>query len=136
MTATEIAAMPAGPELDALVAEKVVGYEWAGKPRGIQYLQPKGGGKAVARRHHKEVTYFGYQTPLLPGFSTDIAAAWLVLEWLRNRWGQISLVAGLEWHCYPCDKTKGREWGTGDTPMLAICRAALLEFFRTQPLSS
>ena len=82
-------------------------------------------GEEVAQRYGREATYFGYQVRKLPAFSTDMATAWLVAEQLRERWGQLTLVAGLEWHCYPDEAGKG-PWGSGETAPLAICRTALL----------
>jgi hypothetical protein len=57
-------------------------------------------------------------------YSTDIAAAWLVALWLRERWGQFTLEAGLDWHC---GVGVIDPFGSGETAMLAICRAALCE---------
>ena len=58
----------------------------------------------------------------VPRYSTDIAAAWEVVGWLRERFGQFQLVAGVEWHCWAEHMDP---WGSGDTAPLAICRAAL-----------
>ena len=63
---------------------------------------------------------------LVPHYSTDIAAAWRVVEWLRERWGQVFLCSGLEWHCYSTGSLAAAiPEGSGDTVQLAICLAAL-----------
>ncbi len=59
--------------------------------------------------------------------STSIRDAWQVADWLRERWGTFTLLAGSQWHCYASEGWRGLHWGFGDTPMEAICLAALLE---------
>ena len=61
MTRDEIMMMKAGRELDALVAEKVMGF-------------PVKIGDITGEPYHAQ---FGYS---MPNYSTDIAAAWEVLE--------------------------------------------------------
>ncbi len=73
----------------------------------------------------------GKQCWPVPDYTTG-SAVWDVVEWLRNRWGQFELVAGLEWHCYPGRPgyiSPGAYWGTGVTGKLAICKAALIEAY-------
>ena len=98
--------MKAGRELDALVAEKVMGF-------------PK------------------WRHPMR--FSTDIAAAWLVVEWMMESdlwWGDIFLEWWQDGEWLVCNKPvsvrdgaikancDGRETGKPSLP-LAICLAAL-----------
>lgn len=61
---------------------------------------------------------------ILP-YSSNINAAWRVVDWLRNRWGLFELSAGLGWHCW-YELKDAKIWGYGNTAPLAICRAALL----------
>ncbi len=69
----------------------------------------------------------------VPRYSTDIAAAWLVLEEMCRRIGD-SLVAvvrhprGEGWGC----RFNGTAHPTSETAPLAICRA-VLKFFREHP---
>jgi len=70
MTVEEIDKMEAGHELDALVAERVMGHRYSGGVTSWcredgKLVQPDGG---------------------LPPYSTDISAAWEVVERLRKDW--------------------------------------------------
>lgn len=66
--------MNAGRELDALVAEKVMGWTWdentAWSPTGSRNARVADG----------DLWWW------LPPYSTDIAAAWEVVERIRERW--------------------------------------------------
>jgi hypothetical protein len=92
-----------GRELDALVAEKVMGIptEWLG-------------------------TYVGDEEIPLPAYSTDWRAAGLVLEKLGI---DIELKREVdyfsEWSCWLGDEDEGREVGYGKTGPHAISLAAL-----------
>ena len=115
LTVEIIQDMPAGREMDEWVALLIFGWK-----RGDQAA-----GEGVWRRPTDDSRYAsGFKDALLlPPHSTDIAAAWLVADWLRKHHGQFSLQAGIDWHCM-ADVLK--PWGSGATPMEAICRAALL----------
>src|SRR5919106_517365 len=89
--------MEAGRELDALVAEKVMGWP------------------DYAEKNH------------CPEYSTDIAAAWLIVEefvpaydlsltWHNGAWETRFILWGAPMQHYT---------GKGNSEMLAICRAAL-----------
>ncbi len=119
MTTEEMLALPAGPDLDALIATRVLGY------RRVRQTTTRTGriihiGDAPEEKPNDGPSW------KLPGFSTSIVACWPVHDWLRERWGQFELTAGLEWHCKP---DAGSDYtfycGSGETPMLAIVRAAL-----------
>lgn len=136
MTENEIDAMEAGRELDALVAEQVMGWERDlnipinPKYRGIKYWKSPTGMRADIN--------------LIPHYSTDIASAWEVVEKAHeltgctislHLFGTFERVSGMP--KYMCKFYGGRighptpELTTkafGDTPMLAICRAALKTF--------
>lgn len=106
---TNIDAMPAGRELDALVAEQVLG-----KKVELYRLCP-------VPYHRFKDTEQG-----IPYYSTDIAAAWEVVEKVQRINGRFRVdIVG------PCQGSD--EYSVGFLPMLsgygtaplAICRAAL-----------
>ena len=121
MNTPDIDTLPAGPELDALIAEKVMGWEW-----NIR------NGQCYAEH------WCSNAADCWPEWSpsTDITAAWEVVEKLRNwpnghYWLSLSQIAGVrgEWR-------SGFSYGgmavnhspkfvVADTAPLAICRAAL-----------
>ena len=127
----------AGRELDALVAERVMGYVWKDEsPSGRFLNSPEGWPAGYVPQGSSEMTW----TSHLPHYSTDIAAAWLVVERLMN------VDADDASHRYCLDFRADREpWGSdapfvveirtqnakrlayvsADTMPLAICRAAL-----------
>lgn len=77
-----------GPELDALVAEKVMGWEHVIKEDREYYLGDTTPGFSGRNTYWvKGYSSFGVQIGecvLLPKFSTSIAAAWEVVEKLRT----------------------------------------------------
>lgn len=88
--------LPAGQELDALVAEKVMGWK----------LEEDTGA-----------------TPFCP--SKDIAAAWLVIEkFLPEKVVQVQYYNVAE-HGWCWVISIGHQWSYAKTASLAICRAAL-----------
>jgi len=107
------AALPVGRELDALVAERVMGWrdiqfrnatgEWAGYPPDSS----------------------GYQT--IPYYSTDLAASWEVASYLSTRGYTVDVdnweggAASVRLRT-PVD---GEQGFVGPTPAVAMCRAAL-----------
>lgn len=124
----KIADMPAGQQLDALVAEKVMGWRWY--PCALNDAQ-----KILApSREASDTVRIGQGVMgLVPDFSTDIAAAWPVLEKLAEQ--------GLRVELHDCRPDEGAQswrvlfsgadtrtvaYAYASTPMLAICRAALL----------
>lgn len=100
MTRDEILAMPAGREMDEMIARKVINR--------------KIGIRAYDRR--------------LPHYSTDIAAAWEVAEKLGSFWIDHTVSdLGIDVEFFTSlDHSKERLVATADTAPLAICRAALL----------
>jgi len=111
-----MSAIEAGRELDALVAEKVMGwkpsmfsnYPW-------QLVPPDGDGSAVRQ---------------VPNYSTDIAAAWLVVERMCEFPSYVSLGFG-KWLQFRVDIATGagrevmNSRAFAKTAPLAICNAAL-----------
>ena len=132
MNAGQIREMEAGRELDALVAEKVMGWTMGDYEPGLYYTTRPGGPVAVI-----SPTW----TPRMPFHrflpSTDIAAAWEVVERLYDlRWiiGLGSLAQNPRgWRCELCnmweddfERAPSDIEANADTAPLAICRAALL----------
>jgi len=123
MTREEILSTEAGREMDALIAEKVMGEK---QPIYVHefHIDP------IYSEGHNWFCYPSfYEGDICKweprNFSTDISAAWEVADWLRNYWGTFELIAGLSWHCWS-ELKDAKIWGTGNTAPLAICRAALL----------
>lgn len=110
-------------ELDAEVAERIFGYtlDWE-----FSDLMPD----AAPCVHELRDEYDEWG--VLPNYSTDIAAAWQVIDYLRERniwlysleqrWSNLTR-AIFEWQ----DPEHGSRHALAleDTPMLAICAAAL-----------
>lgn len=105
--------MKAGRELDALVAEKVMGWDLVPTRHlvRLRYFRQPGTDSRAAR----ERCY-------LPRYSEDIAAAWGVVEKLSGY--ERKLEECSEGWCFTFEA--GEEfWGQADTAPLAICLAAL-----------
>lgn len=127
--------LEAGPLMDALVAKKVFGIEnpWDGRPRHYAICPDctwKGGDVLVVDcgRHQ------GSPKP----YSTDIAAAWEVIEKLRGEGVFFSVKSEapiLEGPCADTSKYRIQEWDreyqrykpgiAGETAPEVICKAAL-----------
>ena len=105
MTHDEILNMPAGREMDALIAEKVT------KTTTCPYW-----GSEVAET--------------VPHYSTDISAAWEVVEKMSSKFIGLHKMKFAEgkWFALYLDKSNDdcEEIVEAETPMLAICLAALL----------
>ena len=110
--------MPAGREMDALVAEKVMGWRLDASCGYSTWM----GGKADSRG--MRWTIDGWKP------SADIAAAWGVVEKVREEFRYVSVTAGNGWSCSAWDVEKAKRLrevhAFADTAPLAICRAALL----------
>lgn len=128
-------AREAGRELDVLVAEKVMGYRWhAWEHSGsFTYLIEPGdedlGETSIARRRGGVLEASQYSGA---HYSTDIAAAWLVVERMRAQEFKLDLGHALgdtltNPNHYAAFIGKGlhRIQGNGPTAPLAICLAAL-----------
>lgn len=101
--------MTADRELDALVAEHVMGYEmWEGIAFYPKYYVPE-----YDRTYTRDV----------PFYSTDIAAAWEVVERMRPRF-MVKLTTSVEDKWWVEFKDDVRVYC--DTLQEAICKAALL----------
>ena len=106
--------MKAGRELDALVAEHVMGWVWGIDDDGFQYLVP--------------ADWDEYMVPAVPHYSTRIQDAWQVVEKTKllddfeltkdgpmYQFGHYGEYGFDEWTLY----------AEADTAPLAICLAAL-----------
>jgi len=141
MTHDEIDTLPAGRELDALVAEKVMrmavtwvefldAYRWKDE-NGREYEKGDPGyvvlGKApVEIMEEEQILYSEYdgephvRLNTIPHYSTDIAAAWEVVGWLLANGHHLEIEDG-----WSCVILTANICGTGETAPEAICRAAL-----------
>lgn len=133
--------IPAGREMDALVAEKVMGWKHVGNWEGDDRYHPvdaiwaDGDGNTLP-------------PDPWPHYSTNIAAAWKVVEkmisvgtlkgtgdvvlyYVNNDGCYYDDVGGAHWYCAVCVYEDGPEYDfdddgvRADTAALAICRAAL-----------
>ena len=111
-------AMEAGPELDALVAERVMG--WTRNDKGFWFKPGK--------RHN-----WNHDGLDPPPYSTDIAAAWEVVEKIKSLPAGIDILVrancvAIDLHMFDMADglVKDIEAGDATTAPLAICRAALL----------
>lgn len=129
--------MPAGREMDALIAEKVIRWEvFYGEYKGYELLDDE-----IAQGYPPEEEVDGVPFEI-PNYSTDIAAAWEVVEQMRNtpcKDGDhycFELFATNKWaavfkhhlgEMVPEEGFKDFEYfmATAETAPLAICRAAL-----------
>lgn len=73
--------LEAGRELDALVAEKVMG--WQRVEEEFPYFWPTTEMMDAIKKQHPDVIAVGYFP--CPNFSTDIAPSWSLFEWLAAR---------------------------------------------------
>jgi len=121
MTRDEILNMPAGKEMDALIASEVMGYDW-------RYID------AYPYRH-RWISESGDTFDIEElEFSSDIAMAWRVVEKMSEEWC-FNVSTGHDFRKYPglsfgC-KLDSKEFisthfALAETAPLAICRAALL----------
>lgn len=77
--------MKAGRELDALIAERVMGWEWWHKGNYSQLIK---GGETWPENPYFSLSKGKAQSGSaddsgMPHYSTDIAAAWLIVEHMR-----------------------------------------------------
>ena len=118
MTKDEILNMEAGREMDALIAEKVMG--WDVHPHRTHYINRD------AKNEHPYFVICGDFEP-----STDIAAAWQVVEKMSSRkdWDEHPVCIVRNYAFKDMWTVELRDYdfdATAETAPLAICRAALL----------
>ena len=121
----DILNMPAGPEMDAIVAKEVMGYAVAVEE------SPSSNGEA-GKVWFIVTSDNGHSRNTIPEFSTDIGAALKVGEKMRSDGDEVSLqhrnmvenAPGTSIWTAWFGRASDLAWGV--TPPLAICRAALL----------
>lgn len=126
-----VAELGLGCELDALVAERVMGWEW----RDVRLLGETNSLRVLVHPSYPNLNgrynTLSLRPPLHPSYSTNIAAAWLVVERMIAQGLMPAVIrcfgspefGGDFWRCYVDESRTGFE--DADTPALAICRAAL-----------
>jgi hypothetical protein len=108
----DIDMMPAGREMDALIAKNI--FEWTiVKTKRNNWFELQSG----LWKPDDGATDF-------PHYSTDIAAAWQVIEKMRGEESGMR-VYRIESMSYWQFGFRGAPWAEADTAPLAICRAAL-----------
>ena len=144
MTQDEILAMEAGRGIDALIAEKVMGW------RMVNHADwPEG---TLIRDYHHRIEWYapgmkeepgalgaGLESCMVPRYSTDIAAAWDVVYKMIAMGHSIS-IADNDGRYWGVDFYRMRDEAAFDalstanalSPELAICRAALLAVMETE----
>lgn len=134
MTSTDVRGEEAGRELDAEIAEKVMGCN-VFRSRGNEEIPADVFCHCDGTAHM--YSWFdrdcSITPPMLAFYSTDIAAAWLVVEKAIDRGLDVRVeadwtAADVAYHCHIYDSRSGDieadAWEA--TAPLAICRAALL----------
>lgn len=111
-----------GQPLDELIAERFMGWHkgkggavnWPGAESSAYWYSADGG------RHHPCIRDdFANMWPWSP--STDIADAWMVVEWLKAQGCHLELRWVHDWTCVLI----GERSASADTAPMAICLAAL-----------
>ena len=129
MTREEIMNMPAGREMDKIIAEKVFGLEIRETEKWVKSCVP-----SKLRQPDYKVSIISAGGLPLKNYSTDILAAWCLIDKMHEKEYQYTLrgyFMGGEQHVATFDN---QDWADknplyrahGATATLAICRAALL----------
>lgn len=127
--------LPAGRDLDAIIAEGIMGWTDCDPAKRVEELETGelvgiGEGTAPGKWFPKFKA-----RQLIPAYSTDIAAAWTVVEYWKAKHHEVCLEhEGCPTELWDFTIYKGGVFGpfraAGETAPLAICRAALMA---TQP---
>lgn len=133
LTEQQIRDMEPGRELDALIALKVMGWgissttKYPGKPVLIRSIAPPKDCEGIdLDRYANEEWDLTFLHSEAPNFSTDISAAWEVLERMKEKGAEINVGFYREWDC-TLDYPIGCNWReVGKTAPEAICKAALV----------
>ncbi len=111
----------AGRDLDALVAQQVMG--WSGVENRPDRMSTYLGGDGWSGKNP------GGVLSDIPYYSTAMAAAWLIVERLHGDWYCSVRERPVEYNEWACTFAHRRATqtveGLANTPSLAICRAAL-----------
>jgi hypothetical protein len=102
-------------ELDALVAERVMGWRLVENTglAGGRFWQGHGGSFGDFPEHSP------------PAFSTDIASAWEVVERMRQRGLLVGVYTADDGSCWQAATSADATLFSAPTAPLAICRAAI-----------
>lgn len=118
----------AGRELDARIAETVFGWQWEKHPtEDVRYFRMADKFVYGIIINSQGMHYLA----ALPAYSTDIAAAWLVVESPRLAElfanVEVSIIRFLNYYACQIEDDTGANCVTAHAPTapLAICRAAL-----------
>lgn len=115
--------MPAGREMNALIAEKAMGWTvFYGEYKGYELFDDE-----VAQGYPPKEEADGVPFEI-PYYSTDIAAAWEVVNRMKNYFFVCGRTDEGRWEAifYPVNSGVGKlSEAHGDTAPSAICRAAL-----------
>lgn len=114
--------LEAGRALDALIAERVMGLAFANDAK--TFVEIPGTAEEIAGGHLVQCAF-------LPPYSTDIAAAWTVVERVDNRNSVAKQIGVQTFGLARCDDGTYAAMffnasARADSAPLAICRAALL----------
>ena len=125
MTKDEILKMPAGREMDALIAKHVMGTS----PRIVK--REYSSGFELISQDWKEVV--DRELAAMRHYSTDIAAAWQVVEKIPGAVSLQRMDSGASWRAW-YQPTPGSfsAWTQSETAPLAICHAALLAMMEAE----
>jgi hypothetical protein len=123
-TKNQIENMPAGREMDKIIAEEIMGLKlWYGDPTGFNIPENIDYWRTDTRDSDDELCF------RCPFYSTDISATWKVVEQINKKlsvrlvsYYQSDCLANM-WDVRDFDKSF---MARGDTCPLALCRAALL----------
>jgi hypothetical protein len=118
----DIDTMPAGREMDALIAERVMGWKWMGiDHETLAMLLDPTARRHPAWREYPDRPHSSDWDAYVPHYSTDIAAAWEVVEAMQSE-----SRPDAEWiHFAAAIDGVNLLTETAGDAALAICRAAL-----------
>lgn len=128
MTEEEIKNMPAGREMRAMIAERIMGWKRA---RRKSTGEPNPDHDLWVTEITHIATWPDRYAPHIWAPDRDIAAAWEVVEKMRDEFWGIDVTADDHyWGCefWRFDGSHKRIHGAGEKAPLAICRAALLAY--------
>lgn len=121
--------MEAGRELDALIAERVMGLNPVKNSNPYNMIFTRRRDWVDMDDYYYEGEDDGYHfVDEVPHYSTDIAAAWKVVEHMKADGWQCHMrgwVNSNDWQCGFVHPGGQMSWNTADTAPLAICCAAL-----------
>lgn len=118
--------MPAGIEMDALIAEKVIGAKWDESRCRVCGFSLDPDGKMCRSDDCSMRPVPARRADAIAPYSTDIAAAWQVVERLRFCVVTRVMSRGTYKAIAKVSRSKPQVSAHAETAPLAICRAALV----------